>query len=99
MSDSKFSLILMSINVFSFCTIDVVLAISAITFMNLLIINRSGHSTLSTGTTHRSVKLLLSNFAQNYNKAPITRTLKGNVKQFESAGSSCYRGKFSKNFD
>ena len=23
----------------------------------------------------------------------------GNVKQFESAGNSCYRGKFSKNFD
>ena len=29
----------------------------------------------------------------------VTRTLKGNVKQFELAGNSSYRGKFQWNFD
>ena len=32
-------------------------------------------------------------------RIPVTRTLKGNEKQFELAGNSSYRGKFQWNFD
>ena len=56
MIDSKFRLILMSINAFSFFTIDIVFTISAITFIKLLIINRSGYFT----------RALNENIAQNH---------------------------------
>ena len=34
-----------------------------------------------------------------YRRTPVTRTLKGNVRQFELAGNSSYRGKLQRNFD
>ena len=79
-----------------FCTIDVVFAISAIGFINLLYFHKP---VILKGPLIVSVKLLLSNFAQHYGKTPVTQTLKGNEKQLELAGNSCYHGKFSKNAD
>ena len=35
-----------------------------------------------------------SNFCNFYSRTPVTRTLKGNEKQFELVGNSSYRGKF-----
>ena len=34
-----------------------------------------------------------------YSSTPVTRTLKGNEKQFELAGNSNHQGKFKGNFD
>ena len=59
-SDGKFNLILMSINVFSFSTIDAVFAISANAFTNFLYFhNRSGHFK---GTTTRFSKAAIVKF-------------------------------------
>ena len=41
------------------------------------------------------IKLLLTVFGYiHYSRTPVTRTLKGNRKQFKLAGNSSYQGKF-----
>ena len=36
---------------------------------------------------------------REYSRTPVSRTLKGNEKQFKLARNSSYRGKFQYNFD